>query len=300
MPIKWNQAEANKVIPPTPIQENKTSSNDLDKPFSMVIEDVFSIDGGGTVVTGTIATGIINLNDSVEIVDTENGNVLQATVTGIELFRKLLDSAETGDNCGLLLRGITPYQVKRGMAVAQPKTISKQMEENKSDEPSLNDGILFFMYYTIPDEFKIDKSSIEADASVIKTLNLDNQSFVKLVNLIKNYFCIDINNDEASSYLTDTFNDMYWFIVEKIEQKRRHYPSVAALVRNIAVWKLGVEEEEVVSQAHWIDDLGCDSLDAVKLTMCFEAMFNIQIPDEVAEHLETVGDVVNYIEQNAR
>jgi acyl carrier protein len=155
------------------------------------------------------------------------------------------------------------------------------------------------MYYTIPNEFEIDKSSIEADASVIKTLNLDNQSFAKLVNLIKNYFCIEINNDEASSYLTDTFNDIYWFIAEKIEQKRRQYPSVAALVRDIAVWKLGVEEEEVVSQAHWIDDLGCDSLDAVELTMCFEAMFNIQIPDEVAEHLETVGDVVNYIEQNA-
>lgn len=176
---------------------------------------------------------------------------------------------------------------------------SNANNNNQADEP-LNNGILFFMYYTIPNEFEIDKSSIEADASVIKTLNLDNQSFVKLVNLIKNYFCIDINNDEASSYLTDTFNDMYWFIAEKIEQKRRHYPSVAALVRDIAVWKLGVEEEEVVSQAHWIDDLGCDSLDAVELTMCFEAMFNIQIPDEVAERLKTVGDVVYYIERNAR
>ena len=164
----------------------------------------------------------------------------------------------------------------------------------------MNAGILWFMRSSIPYTFGIDGSTIEADASVIKTLNLDNESFAELVNLIKNSFCIEINDDEASSYLTDTFNDMYWFIAEKIEQKRRQFPSVAALIRDIAVEKLGVDEAEVTYEASWINDLGCDSLDTVELLMCFEAMFNIRIPDEIAERLETVGDAINYIEQNAR
>ncbi len=180
----------------------------------------------------------------------------------------------------------------------QPETQSQTSNANNNNQ--LNAGILWFMRSSIPYTFGIDGSTIEADASVIKTLNLDNESFAELVNLIKNSFCIEINDDEASSYLTDTFNDMYWFIAEKIEQKRRQFPSVAALIRDIAVEKLGVDEAEVTYEASWINDLGCDSLDTVELLMCFEAMFNIRIPDEVAEHLETVGDVVYYIERNAR
>lgn len=177
---------------------------------------------------------------------------------------------------------------------------SNANNNNQADEP-LNNGILFFMYYTIPDEFKIDKSLIKADANVVDTLQLDEQAFGNLIESMLYSFYIDISeSDNLDPIINGTFADMYWFIANKIEQKRRQYSSVAALVKDIAVDKLGVEEAEVTYEANWTDDLGCDSLDTVELIMLIEAMFNIQIPDHVAKNLTTVGEAIAYIEQNTR
>jgi elongation factor Tu len=99
-------------------------TRDVDKPFLMPIEDIFSITGRGTVATGRIETGIINLNDPVEIVGLSKEGALKSTVTGIEMFRKLLDKGEAGDNAGLLLRGIDKDQIKRGMVIAKPGSIT--------------------------------------------------------------------------------------------------------------------------------------------------------------------------------
>jgi len=99
-------------------------ARDVDKPFLMPIEDIFSITGRGTVATGRIETGIINLNDPVEIVGLSKEGALKSTVTGIEMFRKLLDKGEAGDNAGLLLRGIDKDQIKRGMVIAKPGSIT--------------------------------------------------------------------------------------------------------------------------------------------------------------------------------
>ena len=95
---------------------------DLDKPFLMSIEDVFSITGRGTVVTGRVEQGVVKLNDEVEIVGL--GETRKTVVTGIEMFRKLLDQGQAGDNIGALLRGIDKEDVKRGQALAKPGTIS--------------------------------------------------------------------------------------------------------------------------------------------------------------------------------
>jgi elongation factor Tu len=94
-----------------------------DKPFLMPVEDVFSITGRGTVVTGRIETGIIHVGDPVEIVGLGEKS-LNSTCTGVEMFRKLLDEGEAGDNVGLLLRGIDKKDVKRGMVVAKPGSIT--------------------------------------------------------------------------------------------------------------------------------------------------------------------------------
>ena len=94
---------------------------ELDKPFLMSVEDVFSITGRGTVATGRIERGICKLNDAVEIVglkDTTN-----TVVTGIEMFRKLLDQGQAGDNVGILLRGIDKEGIERGQVIAAPKSI---------------------------------------------------------------------------------------------------------------------------------------------------------------------------------
>ena len=99
-------------------------TRDVDKPFLMPIEDIFSITGRGTVATGRIETGIVNLNDPVEIVGLSKEGALKSTVTGIEMFRKLLDKGEAGDNAGLLLRGIDKDQIKRGMVIAKPGSIT--------------------------------------------------------------------------------------------------------------------------------------------------------------------------------
>ena len=100
-----------------------TPARNDDLPFLMPVEDVFSITGRGTVVTGRIETGVIHVGDPVEIVGLEE-KTLTSTCTGVEMFRKLLDEGEAGDNVGLLLRGIDKKEVKRGMVVAKPGSIT--------------------------------------------------------------------------------------------------------------------------------------------------------------------------------
>jgi elongation factor Tu len=94
---------------------------DIDKDFLMPVEDVFSITGRGTVATGRIETGVITTGDPVEIIGF--GHILKSVVTGVEMFRKILDRGEAGDNVGLLLRGIEKTDIRRGMVVAKPGTI---------------------------------------------------------------------------------------------------------------------------------------------------------------------------------
>jgi elongation factor Tu len=100
-------------LPPRPI----------DLPFLMSVEDVFSITGRGTVATGRIERGIIKVGEAVEIVGLMEAP-LNSTVTGVEMFKKLLDRGEAGDNAGLLLRGIEKSQIRRGMVICAPKTIT--------------------------------------------------------------------------------------------------------------------------------------------------------------------------------
>lgn len=95
---------------------------DVDQPFLMPIEDVFSIEGRGTVVTGRVERGIIKLNDEVEIVGIKP--TVKTTVTGIEMFRKLLDQGQAGDNIGCLLRGTKKEDVERGQVLAKPGSVT--------------------------------------------------------------------------------------------------------------------------------------------------------------------------------
>jgi len=95
---------------------------DIDKPFLMPVEDVFSISGRGTVVTGRIERGIIKVGDEVEIVGIKP--TVKTTVTGVEMFRKLLDQGQAGDNAGLLLRGTKREDVERGQVLCKPGTIT--------------------------------------------------------------------------------------------------------------------------------------------------------------------------------
>ena len=99
-----------------------TPERDNDKPFLMSIEDVFTISGRGTVVTGRVERGTLKLNEEVEIVGIKDTR--KTTVTGIEMFRKQLDFAQAGDNAGVLLRGITRDQVERGQVLAKPGTVT--------------------------------------------------------------------------------------------------------------------------------------------------------------------------------
>ena len=96
---------------------------DVDKPFVMSIEDVMTITGRGTVVTGRIETGTVKLNDQVEIVGL-NAEKLTSTVTGVEMFRKILNEGMAGDNAGILLRGIEKNQIERGMVLCKPGSIN--------------------------------------------------------------------------------------------------------------------------------------------------------------------------------
>jgi elongation factor Tu len=94
----------------------------IDKDFLMPVEDVFSITGRGTVATGRIERGVINSGDPVDIIGM-GAEGLKSTVTGVEMFRKILDRGEAGDNVGLLLRGIEKSQIKRGMIICKPGTV---------------------------------------------------------------------------------------------------------------------------------------------------------------------------------
>ena len=100
-----------------------TPERDVDKPFLMPVEDVFSITGRGTVATGRIERGILKLNDEIEIVGIVE-DPMKSVVTGIEMFRRLLDQGQAGDNAGILLRGIDKEQIQRGMVLCKPGSIN--------------------------------------------------------------------------------------------------------------------------------------------------------------------------------
>ncbi len=100
---------------PDPVRET-------DKPFLMAVEDVFSIKGRGTVVTGRIEQGVVKQGEEVEIVGIEDTR--KTTCTGVEMFQKILDSGQAGDNVGCLLRGVKKDEVQRGMVLAKPGTIT--------------------------------------------------------------------------------------------------------------------------------------------------------------------------------
>ena len=101
-----------------------------DKPFLMPIEDVFSITGRGTVATGRIERGVINVQDAVEIIGF--GSHMTSTCTGVEMFRKLLDEGQAGENVGLLLRGLKREDVERGQVVCKPGSITPHTEFDAS------------------------------------------------------------------------------------------------------------------------------------------------------------------------
>lgn len=111
----WDLVEAMDSFIPEPLRE-------IDKPFLMSIEDVFSITGRGTVVTGRVDRGIVKVGDEIEIVGF--GETRKTVVTGVEMFRKLLDQGQAGDNIGCLLRGIGKDEVERGQVLAKPGSIT--------------------------------------------------------------------------------------------------------------------------------------------------------------------------------
>ena len=122
---KWGQAVLDLL---DAVDENIPDPvRDLDKPFLMPIEDVFTITGRGTVVTGRVERGKINVNEEVEIVGIRE-KATKTTVTGVEMFRKLLDSGQAGDNVGLLLRGIKRDDVERGQVIVKPGTTTPHTE----------------------------------------------------------------------------------------------------------------------------------------------------------------------------
>jgi elongation factor Tu len=98
-----------------------------DQPFLMPVEDVFSITGRGTVATGRIERGVINSSDPVEIIGLQEEK-MTSVVTGVEMFRKILDRGEAGDNVGLLLRGIDKADIKRGMVICKPASVTPHTE----------------------------------------------------------------------------------------------------------------------------------------------------------------------------
>ena len=99
---------------------------EVDKPFLMPVEDIFSIEGRGTVVTGRIERGIVKLNDEVEIVGLKDTN--KTVVTGIEMFNKSLDEGQAGDNAGILLRGVKKEDIERGQVIAKPGSVTPHTE----------------------------------------------------------------------------------------------------------------------------------------------------------------------------
>ncbi|MCI5850832.1 MAG: elongation factor Tu, partial [Sutterellaceae bacterium] len=121
VPSVLKLAETMDTYFPEPVRE-------LDKPFLMPIEDVFSISGRGTVVTGRVERGVIKVGDEIEIVGIKPTQ--KTTCTGVEMFRKLLDEGEAGDNIGCLLRGTKREEVERGQVVAKPGTITPHTKFN--------------------------------------------------------------------------------------------------------------------------------------------------------------------------
>ncbi len=105
-----------------------TPERQIDKPFLMPVEDVFTITGRGTVATGRVDRGVVKVNDVVEIIGL--GKSKQTVVTGVEMFRKLLDEAQAGDNVGLLLRGVTRMEVERGQVICKPGSIKPHTKFN--------------------------------------------------------------------------------------------------------------------------------------------------------------------------
>jgi elongation factor Tu len=105
-----------------------TPARDVDKPFLMPVEDVFSISGRGTVVTGRVERGIIKVNDDIEVVGIRD--IQKTTVTGIEMFRKLLDQGQAGDNAGLLLRGTKREDIERGQCLIKPGSVTPHAKFN--------------------------------------------------------------------------------------------------------------------------------------------------------------------------
>ena len=112
----WELMEAIDTYIPTPVRA-------LDKPFLMAIEDVFTITGRGTVATGRVERGIVKVGDEVEIVGI-HAETKKTVVTGVEMFRKLLDQAQAGDNIGVLLRGIARAEIERGQVLCKPGSIT--------------------------------------------------------------------------------------------------------------------------------------------------------------------------------
>ncbi|MXW64945.1 MAG: elongation factor Tu [Bacteroidetes bacterium SB0662_bin_6] len=100
-----------------------TPAREMDKPFLMPVEDIFSITGRGTVATGRIERGVVNVGEAVDILGMQEEK-LSSTVTGVEMFRKLLDTGQAGDNVGLLLRGIDKDAIERGMVICKPGSIT--------------------------------------------------------------------------------------------------------------------------------------------------------------------------------
>jgi len=111
----WELVKALDTAIPEPLRE-------VDKPFLMSVEDVFSITGRGTVVTGRVDRGVVKVGDEIEIVGF--GETRKTVVTGVEMFRKLLDQAQAGDNIGCLLRGVGKTEVERGQVLAKPGSIT--------------------------------------------------------------------------------------------------------------------------------------------------------------------------------
>jgi elongation factor Tu len=99
-----------------------TPERDIDKPFLMPVEDVFSIKGRGTVATGRVERGKVHVNDSIEIVGLKDTRTV--VCTGVEMFRKILDEGMAGDNVGVLLRGVNREDIERGQVLAKPKSIT--------------------------------------------------------------------------------------------------------------------------------------------------------------------------------
>jgi elongation factor Tu len=101
-----------------------TPEREIDKPFLMPVEDVFTITGRGTVVTGRIERGVVKVNEEIEVVGIHTGPATKTVVTGVEMFRKLLDEGQAGENVGLLLRGIKREDVERGQVCCKPGSIT--------------------------------------------------------------------------------------------------------------------------------------------------------------------------------